>query len=52
MQGRIISTVVWWGGRWKKISLRKKKIAEEIKGMLTQKNNNNNMQVENSPLPL
>ena len=57
IKGRIISKVIGWGGGgggWraikKKISLRKKKIAEEIKGMSTQKNNyNNNMQVENSP---
>ena len=54
-KGRTFSKVIGWGdgaGDEKKyIFIRKKKIVEEIKGMLKKERKKKNMQVENSPLP-
>ena len=53
-KGRTFSKVIGWGdgaGDEKKfIFIRKKKIVEEIKGMLKKERKKKNMQVENSPL--
>ena len=55
IKGRTFSKVIGWGdgeGDEKKyIFIRKKKIVEEIKGMLKKERKKKNMQVENSPLP-
>ena len=58
LKGRIISKVIWGGGGGRGVgrSMKKKiftqeKIADEMKGILTQKKNNNNVQVENSTPP-
>ena len=54
-KGRTFSKVIGWGdgaGDEKKyIFIRKKKIVEEIKGVLKKERKKKNMQVENSPLP-
>ena len=54
IKGRTFSKVIGWGdgaGDEKKfIFIRKKKIVEEIKGMLKKERKKKNMQVENSPL--
>ena len=57
INGRTFSKVIGWGmgqAMKKKIFIRKKKIVEEIKGMLKKerkKERKKNMQVENSPPP-